>query len=73
MTVTVPENNVIKVECHHEGKIRGLIEKRRFIARLHPGGENKPQNKTVCEFEFKDLSYSTAYRVEVCIILLLSI
>uniref|UniRef100_A0A3P8PML7 Receptor-type tyrosine-protein phosphatase C n=1 Tax=Astatotilapia calliptera TaxID=8154 RepID=A0A3P8PML7_ASTCA len=67
VTVTVPENNVIKVECKHGDKIRGPIEKRRFIARLHPGGENKLQNKTVCEFEFKDLSYSTAYRVEVTV------
>lgn len=73
MTVTVPENNVIKVECKRGDKIRGPDKYRRFIARLHPGGENKLQNETVCEFEFKDLSYSTAYRVEVCIILLLSI
>lgn len=70
MTVTVPENNVIKVECNHGGNINGPTEKRRFIARLHPGGENKLQNKTDCKFEFKDLSYSTEYRVEVCIILL---
>uniref|UniRef100_A0A3B4GAX7 Receptor-type tyrosine-protein phosphatase C n=1 Tax=Pundamilia nyererei TaxID=303518 RepID=A0A3B4GAX7_9CICH len=67
VTVTVPENNVIKVECQHGGKIRGPDEYRRFIARLHPGGENKPQNETVCKFEFKDLSYSTAYRVEVTV------
>lgn len=73
MTVTVLENNVIKVECKHEGKINGPIEKIRFIARLHPGGENKLQNETDCKFEFKDLSYSTAYTVEVCITLLLSI
>lgn len=64
---------MIKVECKRGDKIRGPDKYRRFIARLHPGGENKLQNKTVCEFEFKDLSYSTAYRVEVCIILLLSI
>lgn len=73
MTVTVLENNVIKVECKRGDKIRGPEKYRRFIARLHPGGENKLQNETVCKFEFKDLSYSTAYTVEVCIILLLSI
>ncbi|XP_042073728.1 receptor-type tyrosine-protein phosphatase C isoform X2 [Haplochromis burtoni] len=67
VTVTVPENNVIKVECKHEGNIRGPDKYKRFIARLHPGGENKPQNETVCKFEFKDLSYSTAYRVEVTV------
>lgn len=72
MTVTVPENNVIKVECNHVGKINGPKEKR-YIARLHPGGENKLQNKADCKFEFKDLSYSTAYTVEVCIILPFSI
>ncbi|CAI5635499.1 unnamed protein product [Oreochromis niloticus] len=67
VTVTVPGNNVIKVECHHGGNIRGPIEKRRYIARLHPGGENKPQNETDCTFEFKDLSYSTDYTVEVTV------
>ncbi|XP_039871007.1 receptor-type tyrosine-protein phosphatase C-like isoform X2 [Simochromis diagramma] len=67
VTVTVPENNVIKVECHHGDNIRGPTEKIRFIARLHPGGENKPQNETDCKFEFKDLSYSTAYTVEVTV------
>ncbi|CAI5635501.1 unnamed protein product [Oreochromis niloticus] len=67
VTVTVPENNVIKVECHHGGNIRGPDKHRRFIARLHPGGENKPQNKTDCKFEFKDLSYSTDYTVEVTV------
>ncbi|KAL3977521.1 hypothetical protein ACER0C_021010 [Sarotherodon galilaeus] len=66
VTVTVPENNVIKVECHHRDNIRGPMEKRRFIARLYPGGENK-QNKTDCKFEFKDLSYSTEYTVEVTV------
>ncbi|XP_025755619.1 receptor-type tyrosine-protein phosphatase C-like [Oreochromis niloticus] len=66
VTVTVPENNVIKVECSHRDNINGPKEKRRFIARLHPGGENK-QNKTDCKFEFKDLSYSTEYTVEVTV------
>lgn len=67
VTVTVPENNVIKVECNHRDNINGPTEKRRFIARLHPGGENKLQNKTDCKFEFKDLSYSTEYTVEVTV------
>ncbi|KAL3977519.1 G protein-coupled receptor [Sarotherodon galilaeus] len=66
VTVTVPENNVIKVECHHGGNIRGPDKHRRFIARLHPGGENK-ESKTGCKFEFKDLSYSTNYTVEVTV------
>lgn len=67
--ITHLENNKIKVTCTHEKEsINGPVTI--FIAQLYISGTEKKirQKGEKCEFVFDDLSYSTAYRVEVCII-----
>ena len=69
LSLSTPENNEIKVTCGHPTNLRGPDMK--FRARLYAGGYPQGPLKEVekkCEFEFKDLSYLTTYRVEVCII-----
>ncbi|XP_071342220.1 receptor-type tyrosine-protein phosphatase C isoform X2 [Trachinotus anak] len=59
-----PEHNVITVSCFHSGEFNGPEGK--YRARLRVGGDIVKQHENkVCKFEFKDLSYSTTYTVEV--------
>ncbi|XP_041863018.1 receptor-type tyrosine-protein phosphatase C-like isoform X2 [Melanotaenia boesemani] len=58
--VTNPENNGIKISCTEHNKFYG--PKRIYIAHLVGVGS---LTKDKCEFEFKDLSYSTTYTLEV--------
>ncbi|XP_062279940.1 receptor-type tyrosine-protein phosphatase C [Scomber scombrus] len=62
---SVPEHNVIKVTCPNVKNFFG--PKNIYIANLfYDGAIQKPQQEgKKCEFEFKDLSYSTDYVVEV--------
>lgn len=63
------DNNRISVTCNSEKHSNGLLKK--YIATLSDGvAETKTLNSNECKFEFKDLSYSTKYTVEVCIILI---
>ena len=62
---------MIKAYCgHYEGRLNGPDTK--FIARLYTSDEPlkllKEETEKSCDFEFRDLSYSTTYTVEVCII-----
>ncbi|CAJ1060920.1 receptor-type tyrosine-protein phosphatase C-like [Xyrichtys novacula] len=64
MVVTVPENNVIKVSCKHHGDFKG--PDRIFKASLKNGATVvKTFEKKDCKFEFRDLSYSTTYGLQV--------
>uniref|UniRef100_A0A8C5I1H0 protein-tyrosine-phosphatase n=1 Tax=Gouania willdenowi TaxID=441366 RepID=A0A8C5I1H0_GOUWI len=63
LEATNPEHNVIKVKCKYHHSFKGPEHK--FIAYLSDGTQ---LSKSKCEFEFKDLSYSTEYKVEVCTI-----
>uniref|UniRef100_A0A671Y679 Receptor-type tyrosine-protein phosphatase C n=1 Tax=Sparus aurata TaxID=8175 RepID=A0A671Y679_SPAAU len=67
---STPENNEIKVTCGPPENLRGIH--RTYHARLYPNGYPqefiKANPKEKCDFVFKDLSYSTTYIVEVCII-----
>uniref|UniRef100_A0A8C5I4C4 Receptor-type tyrosine-protein phosphatase C n=1 Tax=Gouania willdenowi TaxID=441366 RepID=A0A8C5I4C4_GOUWI len=60
LEATNPEHNVIKVKCKYHHSFKGPEHK--FIAYLSDGTQ---LSKSKCEFEFKDLSYSTEYKVEV--------
>nr|XP_046247143.1 receptor-type tyrosine-protein phosphatase C-like isoform X3 [Scatophagus argus] len=67
VALTVLDHNVIKVTCHNE-LFHGPREE--YIARLHydsdPENEiQKTRPKGKCDFEFRDLSYLTAYKVKV--------
>uniref|UniRef100_A0A8C3AVG1 Receptor-type tyrosine-protein phosphatase C n=1 Tax=Cyclopterus lumpus TaxID=8103 RepID=A0A8C3AVG1_CYCLU len=62
LAVNVPEHNVIKVTCAYRKSSFGPEKK--FVAYLNGV---KMFDKEKCDFEFKDLSYSTNYAVEVCI------
>ncbi|KAK9519535.1 hypothetical protein VZT92_022260 [Zoarces viviparus] len=55
------DHNVIQVTCGYEQPLNGPVGNQVFMAHLHADWVSK--NK--CEFEFKDLSYSTQYTVEV--------
>ncbi|XP_040039851.2 receptor-type tyrosine-protein phosphatase C isoform X2 [Gasterosteus aculeatus] len=58
------DNNQISVTCNSEKHSNGLLKK--YIATLsNDGAETKTLNSNECKFEFKDLSYSTKYTVEV--------
>ncbi|XP_067368925.1 receptor-type tyrosine-protein phosphatase C-like isoform X4 [Channa argus] len=66
LTVNVPENNVIKVKCNqHHSSFRFNGPKKMYIARLRYGRETLRDNNTKCDFEFRDLSYSTTYHLDV--------
>ncbi|XP_047442133.1 receptor-type tyrosine-protein phosphatase C-like [Mugil cephalus] len=65
LSVSQPENNVIIVTCKYFGPFNG--PERKYRARLNDGDLFE---KDKCEFEFRDLSYSTNYEVKVSIILL---
>lgn len=70
LSLTTPENNEIKVTCGPPKKLNG--PHKTYRARLYPSGYPQdflePKPKKNCDFVFKDLSYSTTYTVEVCII-----
>lgn len=69
VTLTLPEHNVISVTCADVKCFNGPHPK--YIARIYDGnilkGEKETASGNKCSFEFRDLSYSTTYRVEVCI------
>ncbi|KAL6108200.1 ptprc [Pungitius sinensis] len=65
LKVETQDNNVISVTCGH-GKLNGNLK--HFAATLFNGGaEHKKLLERKCKFEFKDLSYSTKYTVEVIV------
>uniref|UniRef100_A0A1A8RX93 Receptor-type tyrosine-protein phosphatase C n=1 Tax=Nothobranchius rachovii TaxID=451742 RepID=A0A1A8RX93_9TELE len=61
--LTLPENNRIKVSCKNNVKFKG--PKKNYKARLLGGPKNQDKENTQCDFEFKDLSFLTTYKVEV--------
>lgn len=67
---TLSEHNAIRVTCRHIGNFHGPEEE--YIAELYQGNMLK-DNKTHkgCHFDFKDLSYSTAYSVKVGMMLMI--
>ncbi|XP_051231657.1 receptor-type tyrosine-protein phosphatase C-like [Dicentrarchus labrax] len=66
LKVDLVEHNVIKVTCHRVKDLNGPEEK--YIACLNDcHDKNLKQEKNKCEFEFKDLSYLTTYKVKVTI------
>ncbi|XP_071342814.1 uncharacterized protein [Trachinotus anak] len=58
-----PEHNVITVSCTYSREFNGPEGK--YKARLRDGVTVKQHESKDCKFEFKDLSYSTTYTVEV--------
>ncbi|XP_017269055.1 receptor-type tyrosine-protein phosphatase C isoform X2 [Kryptolebias marmoratus] len=60
LTLTIIENNGIRVICKKPNHFKGPDKV--LIARLDGG---KDVRNHTCEFEFKDLSYLTSYKVEV--------
>uniref|UniRef100_A0A3P8SD43 Receptor-type tyrosine-protein phosphatase C n=2 Tax=Amphiprion percula TaxID=161767 RepID=A0A3P8SD43_AMPPE len=62
VTVTLPENNVITVSCDYKGRLFG--PKKIHRARLN---NKEPHESKNCDFEFRDLSYSTSYTVVVTV------
>ena len=69
LTPSHPENNEIDVSCIYAGRFHG--EYKKYHARLYLGDDRqllKEETENTCKFVFKDLSYLTTYRVEVCII-----
>ncbi|XP_044054304.1 receptor-type tyrosine-protein phosphatase C-like [Siniperca chuatsi] len=65
LKVTVPEHNVIRVTC--DGPKHSNGPNKTFIARLHGGSAPRELKYEKCNFEFKDLSYSTKYEVKVTV------
>ncbi|XP_067368098.1 receptor-type tyrosine-protein phosphatase C-like [Channa argus] len=66
LTVKVPGNNMITVECEPHSSLSFKGPQERYIARLQYGSETPVvKNETKCQFEFKHLSYSTTYKLEV--------
>lgn len=68
LSVTVPEHNVIKVTCNEPKTLNGPAVK--YIACLNDCSGTLNGINENCNFEFRDLSYSTTYTVKVCIILI---
>ncbi|KAK2908064.1 receptor-type tyrosine-protein phosphatase C-like isoform X1 [Channa argus] len=67
VTVMFPEHNVMTVNCQdHHSSFRFNGPDKIYIVRLRYGSESAVEiRKPTCDFEFKDLSYSTTYKVEV--------
>ncbi|KAK1897605.1 Receptor-type tyrosine-protein phosphatase C [Dissostichus eleginoides] len=63
LEVDRPEHNLIKATCERPTDFNG--PEKYYIARLYGGVLNETLNKTTCKFEFKDLSYSTKYELQV--------
>uniref|UniRef100_A0A3Q3K9D1 Receptor-type tyrosine-protein phosphatase C n=1 Tax=Monopterus albus TaxID=43700 RepID=A0A3Q3K9D1_MONAL len=71
LTVTVAQHNMIRVTCEYNYK-RVYGPQKKYIARLFYRGDDAKLLEYTngdCNFEFKDLSYSTSYTVQVCVIL----
>ncbi|KAK2809546.1 hypothetical protein Q5P01_000514, partial [Channa striata] len=63
VTVYVPERNVITVKCKAPSSFNGPVNQ--YIARLRYGSDTLHEsNGTKCHFEFRDLSHSTTYKLE---------
>ncbi|XP_047443648.1 receptor-type tyrosine-protein phosphatase C isoform X2 [Mugil cephalus] len=62
LDVSHPENNVIIVTCKYSGPLNGP----KRIYRVRFNNQDMPE-KDKCEFEFRDLSYSTSYEVKVIV------
>ncbi|KAM4574094.1 receptor-type tyrosine-protein phosphatase C-like [Fundulus diaphanus] len=56
------ENNAIRVKCEGPKEFKG--PEKIYIAKLL-NGPGPEKSNTKCDFEFKDLSYSTTYTVEI--------
>ncbi|KAL3047206.1 hypothetical protein OYC64_021430 [Pagothenia borchgrevinki] len=65
LKVNLPEHNVINATCDRLSPNDFNGPRKDYIARLYGGGVPIKINKTKCEFEFKDLSYSTKYELKV--------
>ncbi|KAI9517475.1 hypothetical protein NQZ68_004692 [Dissostichus eleginoides] len=63
LEVDRPEHNFINATCERPTDLNG--PEKYYIARLYGGVLNKSLTQTKCEFEFKDLSYSTKYELQV--------
>ncbi|XP_038571367.1 receptor-type tyrosine-protein phosphatase C isoform X3 [Micropterus salmoides] len=63
LSVTVPEHNVIKVTCNKPNTLNGPAVE--YIACLNDCSGTLKERKENCNFEFRDLSYSTTYTVKV--------
>ncbi|XP_059196356.1 receptor-type tyrosine-protein phosphatase C-like [Centropristis striata] len=64
VSVMIPEHNVVKVTCTYPKRFNG--PEKSYVAKLFYGSVlQKTLKNSKCEFEFKDLSYSTEYVVEV--------
>ncbi|GLD49819.1 receptor-type tyrosine-protein phosphatase C [Lates japonicus] len=58
------DHDVIHVSCIHSGKFQG--PEKIYRGRLLYGGKTvRESSETKCDFEFRDLSYSTTYTVKV--------
>lgn len=69
VNLALTENNAINVTCIAVKRFNGPAKN--YIAYLRYGdAQPLVKNETKCAFEFKDLSYSTFYEVEVCRILI---
>ncbi|XP_053288563.1 receptor-type tyrosine-protein phosphatase C isoform X3 [Pleuronectes platessa] len=63
LKLEVKDHNTIIVTCNHSQIFNG--PERIFKAQLHYGGSSVERNDETCEFEFKNLKYSTNYTVKV--------
>ncbi|XP_045906757.1 receptor-type tyrosine-protein phosphatase C-like [Micropterus dolomieu] len=63
LVVTVPEHNVIKVTCNEPKTLNGPAVK--YIACLDDCSGTLKEIDKNCNFEFRDLSYSTTYTLKV--------
>ncbi|XP_053288628.1 receptor-type tyrosine-protein phosphatase C isoform X2 [Pleuronectes platessa] len=63
LKLEVKDHNTIIVTCNHSQIFNG--PERIFKAQLHDGGSSVERNDETCEFEFKNLKYSTNYTVKV--------
>ncbi|XP_053288697.1 receptor-type tyrosine-protein phosphatase C isoform X2 [Pleuronectes platessa] len=63
LKLEVKDHNTIIVTCNHSQIFNG--PEGVFKAQLHHGGSSVERNDETCEFEFKNLEYSTKYTVKV--------
>ncbi|XP_067368088.1 receptor-type tyrosine-protein phosphatase C-like isoform X3 [Channa argus] len=68
LTVKVPDNNMIIVDCKPPTSLSFKGPQKRYIARLQYDHETPVvKNDTNCPFEFKHLSYSTTYKLKMTV------
>ncbi|XP_034002345.1 receptor-type tyrosine-protein phosphatase C isoform X3 [Trematomus bernacchii] len=66
LKVHLPEHNVINATCDPLNPTDFNGPRKYYVARLYSGDVlNKILNQSECKFEFKDLSYSTEYKLQV--------